>query len=125
MDPFVDANTEAEADSYINELLVSSETNATRPDDAYVLDQIRNTLRAAGHDPKKPIDIQQLKAMVQGMLHTMTQQNASGDPNHSRNALRLKLQQKRNARLSKHAINAQTEKRTKSTPQPDDVTAAT
>jgi hypothetical protein len=51
---------------------------------------------------------------------------STGDKNpaSTREALRMKLKQKQSSRLSKHAINAQTEKKAKNAPQNDDTAVA-
>ena len=89
-------------------------------DDAHILELLHASQSTAGQSPtpNPPLDVRQLKAMVNSLL-----QKAEGTrPKNTREALRHKLRQKQQSRLSKYASSAQTAKRSQSTSQSDDAT---
>lgn len=115
-----------DADAIIHELLGESERTgapiAESADDACIRELLqRASHQMGGSKSNPPIDLSRLKAMLGGMLqHTA----ASTKPADTREALREKLRKKQQARRSKHAIQAYTEKTTKSAAQPDSTATA-
>ncbi len=112
-------------DAELNELLSASSTATAsvvgeHPDEAHIRELLQ-TSRTDDANPTPPVDIAQLKAMLAGMLQHKAGKSTGADhrPANSRDALRMKLKQKQHSRMSKYAINVQTEKKTKSTPQHD------
>jgi hypothetical protein len=112
-------------DAELNELLSDSSIATAsvageHPDEAHIRELLR-TSRTDDANPTPPVDIAQLKAMLAGMLQQKAGKSTGVDhrPANSRDALRMKLKQKQHSRMSKYAINVQTEKKTKATPQND------
>ena len=112
-------------DAEIRELLADStitdtstgEHSGEHSDDAYIRELLKST-QSDGHGSNHPVDIEQLKAMLAGLLQNSANGNKK-QPTNTREALRMKLKQKQHSRMSKYAINVQTEKKTKPTPHDD------
>lgn len=116
-----------DADAIIHELLGESERTGGAPtaesaDDACIRELLQRASHPMGGSKSNPpIDLSRLKAMLGGMLQHAA---ASPKPANTREALREKLRKKQQARRSKHAIQAHTEKTTKSAAQPDSTATA-
>ena len=118
-----------DADLHIKELLDASETNRgsiiDNDDDKYVCELLSTPTRFPDNPSETPtdndqavpkVDMDKLRAMVAGMMQNAATKSATDkEPTTTREALRMKLKQKQLARLSKYAINAQSEKLTAKT----------